>query len=134
MIGLGGPGALRAPAGLDPTPVPRSGQYIHTKGLSTRPPVGSIAKCESPTFAGVCTSEALLARSYRQLDLDARRTLFRLTEARRPTGEIAERLGRHPSTVYRELGRNRFRDGDRGFCGYFPLNAQDLARRRRQRR
>jgi transposase, IS30 family len=75
-----------------------------------------------------------LARTYRHLDLDARRTLFRLVEARRPVGEIAERLGRHPSTIYRELGRNRFRDGDRGFCGYFPLNAQDLARRRRQRR
>jgi IS30 family transposase len=75
-----------------------------------------------------------LARTYRQLDLDQRRTLFRLVEARTPVGEIAARLGRHPSTVYRELGRNRFRDGDRGFCGYFPLNAQDLARRRRQRR
>src|SRR4051794_27064536 len=96
--------------------------------------VGSIAKCESLTFAGDCTSEAPLARTYRQLDLDARRTLFRLTEARRPIGEIAERLGRHPSTTYREPGRNRFRDGDRGFRGYFPLNAQDLARRRRQRR
>ena len=23
------------------------------------------------------------------------------------------RLGRHPSTIHRELGRNRFRDGDR---------------------
>jgi IS30 family transposase len=75
-----------------------------------------------------------LARTYRQLDLDQRRTLFRLVEARTPIGEIAARLGRHPSTVYRELGRDRSRDGDRGFCGYFPLNAQDLARRRRQRR
>ena len=75
-----------------------------------------------------------MARTYRHLDLDERRTLFRLVEARRPVGEIAERLGRHPSTIHRELGRNRFRDGDRGFCGYFPLNAQDLARRRRQRR
>ena len=75
-----------------------------------------------------------MARTYRQLDLDERRTLFRLVEARTPVGEIAERLGRHPSTIHRELGRNRFRDGDRGFCGYFPLNAQDLARRRRQRR
>jgi transposase, IS30 family len=75
-----------------------------------------------------------LARTYRQLDLDQRRTLFRLVEARTPVGEIAARLGRHPSTIYRELGRNRFRDGDRGSCGYFPLNAQDLARRRRQRR
>jgi transposase, IS30 family len=75
-----------------------------------------------------------LARTYRQLDLDERRTLFRLVEARRPVGEIAARLGRHPSTIHRELGRDRFRDGDRGFRGYFPLNAQDLARRRRQRR
>ena len=75
-----------------------------------------------------------MARTYRHLDLDERRTLFRLIEARTPVGEIAARLGRHPSTLYRELGRNRFRDGDRGFCGYFPLNAQDLARRRRQRR
>ena len=74
-----------------------------------------------------------MARTYRHLDLDERRTLFRMVEARRPVGEIAARLGRHPSTIHRELGRNRFRDGDRGFCGYFPLNAQDLARRRRQR-
>jgi transposase, IS30 family len=74
-----------------------------------------------------------LARTYRHLDLDQRRTLFRLVEARIPVGEIAARLGRHPSTIHRELGRNRFRDGDRGFCGYFPLTAQDLARRRRQR-
>src|SRR3954469_12843103 len=96
--------------------------------------VGSIAKCESPTFAGTCPSETPLARTYRHLDLDERRTLFRLVGARRPVGEVAERLGRHPSTVYRELGRNRFRDGDRGLCGYFPLNAQDLARRRRERR
>src|SRR5918997_1991137 len=75
-----------------------------------------------------------MARTYSQLDLGERRTLFWLVEARRPVGEIAERLGRHPSTIYRELGRNRFRDGDRGFCGYFPLTAQDLADRRRLRR
>ena len=75
-----------------------------------------------------------MARTYCQLDLDERRTLFRLVEARRPVGEIAERLGRHRSTIYRELGRNRFRDGDRGFRGYFPLTAQDLADRRRRRR
>ena len=75
-----------------------------------------------------------MARSYHHLDLDQRRTLFRLVEARRPVGEIAERLGRHRSTVYRELGRDRFREGDRGFCGHFPPAAQDLAGRRRQRR
>ena len=75
-----------------------------------------------------------MARTYRHLALDERRALFRLIEARPPVGEIAARLGRHPSTIHRELGRNRFRDGERGFCGYFPLPAQDLARRRRQRR
>src|SRR5687768_17087922 len=75
-----------------------------------------------------------MARTYSRLDPDERRTLFRLVEARRPVGEIAARLGRHRSTIYRELGRNRFRDGDRGFCGYFPLTAQDLADRRRLRR
>src|SRR3954449_13432442 len=108
----------------DPTDRPRAQEQ----------PVGSIAKCESPTFAGICPSETPLARTYRHLDLDERRALFRLVEARTPVGEIARRLGRHPSTIHRELGRNRFRDGDRGFCGYFPLNAQDLARRRRRRR
>jgi hypothetical protein len=96
--------------------------------------VDSIAKCETPASADARTSETLMARTYRQLDLDQRRTLFRLVEARRPVGEIAARLGRHPSTIYRELGRNRFRDGDRGSCGYFPLTAQDLADWRRQRR
>jgi IS30 family transposase len=74
-----------------------------------------------------------MARTYRQLDFDARRALFRLVGARRPVGEIADRLGCHRSTIYRELGRNRFRDGDRGFCGYVPLTAHDLARRRRRR-
>ena len=94
------------------------GRAISITRLSASRPfseAGSIAKCESPTFAGVCPSETPLARTYRHLDLDERRTLFRLMEARTPVGEIARRLGRHPSTVYRELGRNRFRDGDRGF-------------------
>jgi len=34
--------------------------------------VGSIAKCEAPIFPSVCTSEAPLARAYRQHDLDRR--------------------------------------------------------------
>src|SRR3954469_2066988 len=146
-VGVRRDGARRRPAERrQPEPALRLAQAVRCRdrawgggsedaGLrGRRDRVGSIAKCESPTFAGVCPSETPLARTYRQLDLDQRRTLFRLVEARTPTGEIAARLGRHPSTIHRELGRNRFRDGDRGFCGYFPLNAQDLARRRRQRR
>ncbi len=75
-----------------------------------------------------------MPRTCRRPDLDERRILFRLVEARRTAAEIAARIGRHRSTVYRELGRNRFRDGDPGFCGYFPLTAQNLADRRGRRR
>ena len=75
-----------------------------------------------------------MARTCRHLDLDGRRTPSRTVEARRPVGEIAARPGRHRSTIHREPGRSRCRDGDRGFRGYFPLTARDLARRRRQRR
>src|SRR4051812_33795783 len=41
-------------------------------------------ECESSTFPRDCTSETLMARSYRQLDLGERRTLFRLAEAHTP--------------------------------------------------
>src|SRR3954467_5927299 len=52
--------------------------------------VGSTAKCESPTFAGICPSEAPLARTYRHLDLDERRTLFRMVEAVLPREVLAK--------------------------------------------
>ena len=65
--------------------------------------------------------------------------LFRLREARVPVAGIASRLGRHRSTMYHELARNRFRDPDatrdrrRDMSGYYPVTAQNhaLARRRR---
>ena len=68
-----------------------------------------------------------MARTYRQLDLDERRTLFRLVEARRPVGEVAERLGRHRSTIYREIARNEFREVKQ-YRGYYPITAEDSAR------
>ena len=48
-----------------------------------------------------------MARTYRQLDVDERRTFFRLVEARWPVTGIAARLGRYRSTVHRELGRGQ---------------------------
>ena len=48
-----------------------------------------------------------MARTYRQLDVDERRTFFRLVEARCPVTGIAARLGRYRSTVHRELGRGQ---------------------------
>src|SRR4051812_7252130 len=74
-----------------------------------------------------------MPRSYRQLTLDDRRTIFRLLDAKVPVEEIARQLGRHRPTIYREIARNPFREGkeDRG---YSPITADDSTRRRRQRR
>jgi len=81
----------------------------------------------------------MAASSFQHLTLDERRSLFRMQEARLGVAEMAARLGRHRSTIPRELGRNRFRDPDasrdsrRNMSGYYPVTAQDLARARRQR-
>jgi IS30 family transposase len=76
-----------------------------------------------------------MPRTYRQLDLVERRTIFRLLHAKMPVAGIARQLGRHRSTIHREIRRNHFH-GPREYAGYYPLNAQDLAsgRRKRQRK
>lgn len=43
---------------------------------------------------------------YSQLTLPDRRRLHDLKERKVPVGEIARLLGRHRSTIYRELRRN----------------------------
>ena len=73
-----------------------------------------------------------MPRAYRQLALDERRTIFRLLNAKVPMAEIAQQLGRHRSTIHREVSRNHFRE-QREYAGYFPLTAQECARQRRQR-
>ena len=45
--------------------------------------------------------------AYRQLGLEERRRIFRMVDGRRPAVEIAATLGRHRSTVDREIRRNR---------------------------
>jgi IS30 family transposase len=70
---------------------------------------------------------------YRHLTLEERRTLFRLLNAKVPVAEIANQLGRHRSTIHREISRNLFRDV-KEYRGYYPINADDSARQRRQRR
>ncbi len=81
----------------------------------------------------------MAAGGFGHLTLDERRCLFRMHEARTSVATMAERLGRHRSTIYRELRRNSFRDPDatrdrrRDMSGYCPMTAQDLARAQLQR-
>jgi IS30 family transposase len=60
------------------------------------------------------------------LTLEEREILYRLDQQCKPMSEIALLLGRHRSTLYRELKRNR---GERG---YRPDHAQCLAEQRRR--
>jgi IS30 family transposase len=47
-------------------------------------------------------------RPYRQLTMEERRMIFRLRNARLSIRAIAIQLGRHCSTIYREIRRNKF--------------------------
>ncbi|MHB8287597.1 MAG: helix-turn-helix domain-containing protein, partial [Caulobacteraceae bacterium] len=69
---------------------------------------------------------------YDHLSLSDRREIYRLHEAKVPIRMIAERLGRHRSSIHRELRRNWFQDG-RYLRGFFPITAQELTMRRRRR-
>lgn len=71
---------------------------------------------------------------YDHLTLDERRLIYRLREARLGVPRIAERLGRHRSTIYRELRRNWHRDAEiREMNGYYPTVAHGTAAGRRSR-
>jgi len=69
-----------------------------------------------------------MSKKYRQLDYDERVRIALLLEAGLSLREIAEELGRSPSTISREARRNfpTSRTGD-----YLARNAESLARERR---
>ncbi len=62
------------------------------------------------------------------VNLDDRRRIYRMQAKRLPVEEIARALGRHRSTINRELRRNTYIDPEyKAYNGYFPVTAQELA-------
>lgn len=74
-----------------------------------------------------------MSRRYHHLSRAEREQIFRLHDAKVPGSQIAKRMGRHATTIYRELRRNYFFDEDPYFRGYFGAVAHDKARSRRMR-
>jgi IS30 family transposase len=51
-----------------------------------------------------------MSRCYTQITLADRRRVHQLVAAKVPVNEMALQLGRHRSTIYREIKRNTFHD------------------------
>ena len=76
-----------------------------------------------------------MGRHYSHLTKDERQTIFRLLERKVPVTQIARIVGRHVSTLYRELRRNFFHDKEYPkWSGWFPVTAAESARKRRFKR
>ena len=72
------------------------------------------------------------SQTYSHIDLDERRKIERWRSAKVSIDVIAEKLGRHRSTIFRELKRNKYEDTDMpSWDGYYCLTANDKAQRRR---
>lgn len=66
------------------------------------------------------------------LKLDERRKIAKWLEAKMPIGEIADRLGRDATSIYRDIKRNRYTDKEiPELNGYHALVAQDKYEQRR---
>ena len=75
-----------------------------------------------------------MSRFYNHLILHERRKISFWREQKVLVNEIAKRLGRHRSTIFREIRRNTFFcEEDKTLKGYFHLNAQEFYCRRRQK-
>jgi IS30 family transposase len=71
-------------------------------------------------------------RTHSQIDMDERRKIARWRTAGISVDVIAEKLGRHRSTIFRELRRNAFTDSQMPeLNGYYCVTANDMARDRR---
>lgn len=73
--------------------------------------------------------------AHTELDLRERRIIEDMLNAKFSISEIATELGRHRSTVYRDIKRNFYTDGElSNLSGYYGVIAQRKAEARRARR
>lgn len=73
--------------------------------------------------------------AHTELNLRERRAIEDMLNAKIPVREIAAEIGRHVSTVYREMHRNSYSDDQNPYLnGYYGVAAQDKASHRRARR
>ena len=73
--------------------------------------------------------------AHAELDLRERRAIEDMLNTKMPVSKIAAEIGRHRSTVYREIKRNYFTDDELPYLsGYYGMNAQKYATDRRARR
>lgn len=73
--------------------------------------------------------------AHTELDLRERRTIEDMLNAKVSVTKIAAEIGRHRSTVYREIKRNYFSDDELPYLnGYYGMVAQREASKRRARR
>ncbi|MGO6855847.1 helix-turn-helix domain-containing protein, partial [Rhizobium beringeri] len=73
-----------------------------------------------------------MRHTYSHIDLDERRKIARWRTAGISVEIIAEKLGRHRSTIFRELKRNTFVDKlIPDLNGYYCVTAHDMACERR---
>ena len=69
-----------------------------------------------------------MKRTYSHIDMDERRKIARWRIAGLTVGIIAEKLGRHRSTIFREIQRNMFIDEVvPDLNGYYCVTAHDMA-------
>ena len=96
--------------------------------------VHSISKCDMPVISMASLWRFRMSRCYTQITLAERRRLYQLLTAKASVNEMARLLGRHRSTIYREIKRNTFHDRELpDYDGYYGTLANDLARERRCR-
>jgi hypothetical protein len=73
-----------------------------------------------------------MGKRYDHLTADDRKLIARLHDDKIPVTVIADQLGRHKSTIHRELRRNRTDDGP-WLRGYFAMAANQISAMRRRR-